>query len=137
MSKDGRSKRIRELYAEIEELNPEILLDLNAMIRKYSQIQMLIGYMDADYLYEYGRYYAERKRVHAETIKNAIGTVAEKEAEAELATNKIRMKEEMAKSESRKWNNLFKSTENLIIALRRDERTALEEYRKTNDVYER
>ena len=66
MSKTGKEKRLDQLHAEIKELNPEILSDLNKMIRLYSQ-----------------------------------------------------------------------SYDNLIIALRRDERTALEEYKKANDLYER
>ena len=134
---DGRQIRLKQLYEEIEQLNPEILPDLNKMIRLYSQAQMLIGYMDADHLYKHGQAYAERKRLYAETILNSSGTVAEKEAKAELETNKIRLVEEKAKSESRKWQNLFKSTDNLIIALRRDERTAMEEYKKTNDLHGR
>jgi len=134
MSNEGRSKRLKEIYEEIETLNPEILPDLNKMIRLYSQAQMLIGYMDADALYQSGRLYAERKRLYAETIQSESGTVAEKESAAELAIYELRLQEEKAKAESRKWNNLFKSTDNLIIALRRDERTALEEYRKANDL---
>src|SRR5690625_779316 len=136
MSNEGRSKRLKEIYEEIETLNPEILPDLNKMIRLYSQAQMLIGYMDADALYQAGAVYAERKRLYAETIQNSSGTVAEKESLAEIATYDLRIKEAEAKAESRKWQNLFKSTDNLIIALRRDERTALEEYRKANDLYE-
>lgn len=132
----NRQVRLKQIYDEINQLNPEILPDLNKIIRLYSQAQMLIGYMDADCLYQYGQAYAERKRLYAETILNSSGTVAEKEAQAEIATHEIRLKEEKAKSESREWGNLFKSTDNLIIALRRDERTAAEELQKANDLYE-
>src|SRR5690625_1083079 len=107
------------------------------MIRLYSQAQMIIGYLDADALYEYGAAYAKRKLVQGDTLKNHKGTGVEKEGQAEIEIHELRIKEAEAKAESRKWNNLFKSTENLIIALRRDERTALEEYRKTNDLQER
>lgn len=137
MSNEGRNARLKAIYDEIEELNPGILADLNKIIRLYSQAQMIIGYMDADALYESGRLYAERKRLYAETIQGTSGTVAEKESAAELATYDLRIQEAKAKAESRKWQNLFKSTENLIIALRRDERTALEELKKVNDLYER
>ena len=136
MTKTGKEIRLDQLHAEIKQLNPEILSDLNKMIRLYSQAQLIIGYLDADALYHAGSIYAERKRVYAETIANASGTVAEKESAAELATYDLRIKEAEAKAESRKWQNLFKSYDNLIIALRRDERTALEEYKKANDLYE-
>lgn len=137
MSKQGKEKRLDEIHAEIKQLNPEILSDLNKMIRLYSQAQLIIGHLDAEALYEAGAAYAERKRVQAEVIKNTVGTVAEKESQAEIETYELRMREAEAKAISRKWQNLFKSYDNLIIALRRDERTALEELQKANDLYER
>lgn len=137
MSKDGKEKRLDEIHAEIRALNPEILSDLNKMIRLYSQAQLIIGHLDAEALYEAGAVYAERKRMQAEVYKASSGTVAEREAEVEIQTYDLRIKEAEAKAESRKWQNLFKSYDNLIIALRRDERTALEELKKANDLYER
>ncbi|RFA36205.1 hypothetical protein CAI16_05275 [Virgibacillus dokdonensis] len=137
MANDGRLVRLKQIYDEIETLNPEILSDLNKVIRLYSQAQMLIGYLDADALYRYGAIYAKRKRVHAEVIQASKGTVVEKESLAEIKTYELRLQEAEAKAESRKWQNLFKATENLIIAYRRDERTALEEYKKVNDIYGR
>lgn len=134
--KKGKEKRLEQLHNEIRQLNPEIPEQLNKMIKLYSQAQIIIGYLDADALYEAGRIYAERKKVYAETIENESGTVAEKQAKAELAVHELRLKEAEAKSESRKWQNLFDSYDNLIIALRRDERTAAEEYKKANDIYD-
>lgn len=135
--KDGKEKRLDQLHAEIKELNPEILSDLNKMIMKYSQAQIIIGHLDADALYSHGAIYAQRKQAQADIIKNTEGTVAEKESTAEVETYELRLAEANAKAESRKWQNLFRSYDNLIIALRRDERTALEEYKKANDLYER
>ena len=134
--KSGKEKRLEQLHNEIRQLNPEIPEQLNKMIKLYSQAQIIIGYLDADALYEAGRIYADRKKVYAETIENESGTVAEKQAKAELAVYDLRIKEAEAKSESRKWQNLFNSYDNLIIALRRDERTAAEEFRKANDIYD-
>lgn len=137
MVNEGRLVRLRQIYDEIETLNPEILSDLNKVIRLYSQAQMLIGYLDADALYQYGAIYAERKRLQGEVKQSYKGTGVEKEAQADIETYDLRMKEAQAKAESRKWQNLFKATENLIIAYRRDERTAIEEYKKVNDIYGR
>lgn len=137
MANEGRKNRLKQIYDEIDKLNPEHLADLNKMIRLYSQAQMIIGYLDADALYKYGAIYAERKRLQGEVKQNYKGTGVEKEAQADIDTYDLRMKEAQAKAESRKWQNLFKSTDNLIIALRRDERTAIEEYKKVNDLYER
>src|SRR5690606_1066522 len=134
--KSGKEKRLDQIHNEIKQLNPEIPEHLNRLIRLYSQAQIIIGYLDADALYDAGRIYAERKRVYAETIEKESGTVAEKQAKAELAVYELRLKEVEAKSESRKWQNLFNSYDNLIIALRRDERVAAEEYRKANDIYD-
>ena len=137
MSKKGKEKRLDELFRKIRELNPNNLHDLNSLIRLYSMAQMVIGHLDADALYNYGQAYSERKRTYAEVIESETGTVAEKESRAEIETYDLRLKEWEAKSESRKWQNMFNSIDNLIIALRRDERTAMEEYQKVNDLYER
>ena len=137
MSSQGKEKRLEEIHNKIRELNPEILSDLNRMIMLYSQAQIIIGHLDAEALYTAGAVYSDRKRKYAETIAKSSGTVAEKESDAELATYDLRIAEANAKAESRKWQNLFKSYDNLIIALRRDERTALEELKKANDLYER
>src|SRR5690625_96949 len=136
MSNKGRNKRLKAIYNEIESLDLEVLPDINKAIRLYSQAQMIIGYMDADALYESGRIYAERKKIECEVKENHQGTGVEKEARADQETYELRIQEAEAKAESRKWQNLFKSTDNLIIALRRDERTALEEYKKANDLYD-
>lgn len=136
MSNQGRQKRLNEIYKEIDTLNPEILSDLNKMIRLYSQAQMIIGFLDAEALYEYGAAYAKRKLVQGDIKANYKGTGVEKEGQSEIEIHDLRIAEAKAHAESRKWNNLFKSTDNLIIALRRDERTALEEYKKANDLYE-
>ena len=136
LSKEGKEKRLKQIFNEIKTLNPEILSDLNKMIRLYSQAQIIIGHLDADALYEHGKAYSERKRVYAETIEKTKGTGVEKEAAAEKAVYELRLKEWKTKAESRRWNNLFNSIDNLIIALRRDERSALEEYKKVNDLYE-
>lgn len=137
MSKTGKEKRLEQLFSEIKQLNPEVLSDLNKMIRLYSQAQMVIGHLDADALYKYGETYSKRKEMFASVIGYTDGTVAEKEATAEIEVSELRRKEWEAKAESRRWQNLFNSIDNLIIALRRDERTALAEYQKVNDIYER
>jgi len=137
MTKDGKEIRLDQLHDEIKKLNPEILSDLNRMIMLYSQAQIVIGHLDAEALYTHGAMYAQRKQMQAEIIKSTQGTVAEKESTAEIETYELRLAEAEAKSESRKWQNLFKSYDNLIIALRRDERTAIEEYKKANDLCER
>src|SRR5699024_12760970 len=122
---------------EFKPLDPSILTDLSGMITLYSQAQLVIGHLDADALYRYGEAYTKRKSAYAEDIENGHGTVAEKEAQAQLVSENFRLIEWEAKSESRKWSNLFNSIDNLIIALRRDERTAIAEYQKVNDIYER
>lgn len=137
MSENGKEKRLKEIHDEIKELNIELLPDLNRSILLHSQAQIIIGHLDADALYSHGAIYAQRKQAQADIIKNTEGTVAEKESQAEIDTYELRLAEANAKAESRKWQNLFRSYDNLIIALRRDERTALEEYKKANDLYER
>lgn|SRR5690625_171024 len=137
MSKTGKEKRLDEIYKEIRSLNPDHLADLNKMIRLYSQARIIIGHLDSEALYDYGIAYSLRKKTQAEIKLNTNGTGVEKESTAEVETHELRLKEAEAQAESRKWKNLFDSFGDLIIALRRDERTALEEYKNINDLIER
>lgn len=56
--KTGKEKRLDELHQEIKQLNPEILPELNKLILKYSQAQIIIGYLDAEALYTAGATYS-------------------------------------------------------------------------------
>lgn len=135
MTESGKEKRLNQIFAEIKELNLEILSDLSQGIILYSKAQLVIGHLDADALYEYGKAYSQRKEAYASVIAYTDGTVAEKEAAAEIAVKDLRLKEWDKKAESRRWGNLFNAIGNLIIALRRDERTAMTEYQNVNDIY--
>lgn len=132
--KSGKEIRLDQIHNEIKQLNPEIPAHLNQLIKLYSQAQIIIGHLDAESLYDAGALYAERKKKYAEVIQKTTGTVAEKEAKAELEVHELRIAEAEAKAESRKWQNLFNSYENYIIALRRDERALYEEWQKANDI---
>src|SRR5699024_3030624 len=133
---DGKEKRLNQIFTEIKQLDPSILPDLNAMIRLYSQAQLVIGHLDADALYRYGEAYTKRKSAYAEAIENGHGTGAEKEAQAQLVSENFRLIEWETKAESRKSSNLFNPIDNLIIAVRRDERIAMAVHQKVNDIYE-
>lgn len=131
-----RKEKLNSIFSEIKQLSPELLSDLNKMIRLYSQAQVVIGHLDADALQEYGEIYSQRKEMYASTIIYTDGTGVEKEAKAEVYTAELRKKEWELKSESRRYQNLFKAMDNLIIALRRDEKTAMTEYQNVNNLYE-
>lgn len=125
---EGRSARLKQLYDEIENLSDEIPSELNRKIKLYSQALQLIGYFDADAMKDYLLTYAERKRLEGEVKATFKGTGVEKEGQTEMAIYDLRVKEAETKAESRKWTNLFKSTEQLIIALRREEQALMTEY---------
>lgn len=130
--KDGRTVRLKHLYDEIETLSDEIPSELNRKIKLYSQALVLIGYFDADALKDYMIAYAERKRTEGEVKANFKGTGVEKEGQTELAIYDLRIREAETKAKSREWTNVFKSTEQLIIALRREEAAMMAEYHKTD-----
>src|SRR5699024_9112692 len=101
---DGKEKRLNQIFTEIKQLDPSILPDLNAMIRLYSQAQLVIGHLDADALYRYGEAYTKRKSAYAEAIENGHGTVAEKEADIRIF-NKRKM--EFFRTSKRYFNRLL------------------------------
>lgn len=130
--KDGREVRLKQLYDQIDQLDESIPSELNQIIKLYSKALMLIGYFDADALREYNLAYAERKRAEGEVKANFKGTGVEKEGQTEIAIYELRKIEAQKKAKSREWTNVFKATEQLIIAYRRDEQALITELKNTD-----
>src|SRR5690554_5074081 len=66
--------RLSELYKQAESLNEEIPAELARKIRVYAEIMQIIGKYHAAAVNDYGRAYAERKRVWGESILKTEGT---------------------------------------------------------------
>lgn len=121
--------KLSELYKQAESLNEEIPAELARKIRIYAEIMQVIGKYHAAAVNDYGRAYAERKRVWGESILKTEGTGMVKEGQAEIDCYEYRLKEAQAEAEKERWKNAKDSTAEIINALKKQLETLQMEYK--------
>jgi len=99
-------------FADVTEIaNRMVSMDIGTLAELRALIIKLAGYMFfAGSLAGY--YSGQRRKVQYETILHAEGTTVDKEAEGKYAAADDRKKEEI-------FNNMFRSLENMIDALKK------------------
>lgn len=122
------NEKLDKIYREIEGLSDEIPAQLSRKITLYSQTLLIIGRYHAQAVRDHGLAYANRKRVWGETILNTEGTSKDKEAAAEVESFKARQKEAEAEMEVWRWKNAFQSHQEIIQALKIEQKTLMKEY---------
>lgn len=120
--------KLNEIYEAIEQLNDEIPAQLSKKITLYSQALMLIGRYHAAAVNAHGIAYANRKKVWGQAILDSKGTAKDKEAAAEVASYDARVREARAEMEVWEWRRAFESTQEIIQALKIEQRTLMVEY---------
>ena len=121
--------KLSDLYKEAESLNEEIPAELAKKIRVYAKIMQVIGKYHAAAVNDYGKAYADRKRVWGESIIGTSGTGKEKEGQAEVDCYEYRIKEAQAEADKERWKNAKDSTAEIINALKKQLETLQMEYR--------
>lgn len=124
--------KLKQLYAEINQLDEENPKDLSRMITLYSRSLQRIGNFHADAIKAHGLAYARRKSTWGKTMHDTPGTGIVKEGAAEIAIYIIRQEEAEAESEVWKWRNQFESTQEIINSLKIQLKTLMTEYQNSN-----
>ena len=115
----AEESRLAQLYKRADQFNEDIPADLAKKIVVYTRILQEIGMQIANHTYHYRNLEAERKRVYALAVKDAVGTGKDKEAAAEIQVIKHRQKEFKAERDLIKWQKAYDSTKELINALKK------------------
>jgi hypothetical protein len=122
------SDQLKQIYAEINNLNDEIPAQQAKKITLYAKALQFIGKYHAEAVMAHGLAYADRKRIHGDTIQQTEGTAVDKQAKAETESYEARIREADAEAEAEKWKRLFISTEHIINALKIEHKTLMNEY---------
>jgi hypothetical protein len=120
--------KFNELYEEIESLSDEIPSQLARKIYLYSLVLQWMGKYHAAAVLDYGKAYAERKRIQGEALINTKGTQRDKEGAAEVLSYEARLREAEAEAEMHKWKNAYNATTEIINALKIQQKTLMQEY---------
>lgn len=128
-----RSEQLNKMFAEIKQLDPNELSHLYELVSLHNEAMFIVGDLTSEALHERDTAYLERKRIHAETVNNGTGTVAMKEANAELAIYEHRKAERDANAMYHKYKHMYESLHHRLIDLRQKRNKLEEELKTIND----
>ncbi|WP_163579081.1 hypothetical protein [Gracilibacillus saliphilus] len=121
-----RMEQLERINSNIKQLDHEELAHLYELVKLHNEALFIIGDLVAEAHYVKDTAYLERKRIHAETVKNGTGTVAMKEANAELAIYEYRKEERDATTLYIKFKGRQEAFNHSLIDLRQ-KRSKLEQ----------
>jgi|SRR5690625_4184545 len=130
---DKRTKQLTNIFGKIKFLDNGELSHLYESVRLHNDCLFIVAELTSEAYKIREHAYLERKHVYAETVKGASGTVAEKEAEAELAIHELRKEEADAGSLYDRYNRMFKALDHRLIDLRQNRNVLEKEMTYIND----
>ena len=116
---------LAKLYAESNQRDDTIMLDLQEKMTFYGQIYEIMGDLEAFAVGQREMNYAYRKEINAKTFISKVEnkgkklTAKEREAVAELATKPYRVAEARYAEEAAKWRNRRDAVQEQINIMKR------------------
>ena len=133
---DKITKRIDQLtniFTQIKQLDENELSHLYELVSLHNEALFIVGDLASEALYVKDTAYAERKRIYAEIILGQTGTVAVKEATAELAIKEYRQNEAEANAMYQKYKLMYESLDHRLIDYRQKRNKLEHELQTIND----
>src|SRR5690625_2590798 len=115
---EKRIDQLAEAFQKIKQLDENELSHLYELVRLHNEALYIVGDLASEALYVKDTAYAERKRIYAEIILGQTGTVAVKEATAELAIKEYRQNEAEANAMYQKYKLMYESLDHRLIDYR-------------------
>src|SRR5699024_4851990 len=109
------------------------LTHLYELVSLHNEALFIVGDLSSQALHVRDTSYLERKRIYAETILNESGTVAVKEAKAELSIHDLRTNEADANAMYSKYKHMYESLNHRLIDLRQKRNKLEKELETVND----
>src|SRR5690625_3725572 len=133
---DKITKRVDQLtsiFSKIKQLDDNELSHLYELVSLHNEALFIVGDLASEALYVKDTAYAERKRIYAEIILDQNGTVAVKEATAELAIKEYRQNEAEANAMYQKYKLMYESLDHRLIDYRQKRNKLEHELQTIND----
>ncbi|MFA1821200.1 hypothetical protein ACDX78_13670 [Virgibacillus oceani] len=128
-----RVDQLTEIFNKIKQLDTNELSHLYELVSLHNESLFIVGDLVSEALYVKDTAYLERKRIHSETILKESGTVAAREAKAELIVSSYREQEREANSMYNKYKLMYESLNHRLIDLRQKRNKLEDELSYTND----
>ncbi|MGY0692946.1 hypothetical protein ACW2QC_09185 [Virgibacillus sp. FSP13] len=133
---DNIKKRMEQLASinnKIKQLDQNELSHLYELVSLHNEALFIVGDLVSEALYVKDDAYLQRKHIHAETVNNGTGTVASREAKAELSVYELRKAERDANSMHSKYKHRYDAINHRLIDLRQKRNKLEDELKTIND----
>lgn len=128
-----RVEQLTKIFNDIKQLDSNELSHLYELVSLHNEALFIVGDLVSEALYVKDDAYLQRKHIHAETVNNGTGTVAAREAEAELSIYELRQNERDANALYNKYKLMYESLNHRLIDFRQKRNKLEEELKTIND----
>lgn len=128
-----RATQLVNLFTEIKQLDTNELAHLYELVSLHNEALFIVGDLTSEAVQVRDEAYAERKQIYAEIILGAEGTVAVKEAQAEIAVKRLRQSEAEANAMYQKYRLMYQSLDHRLIDYRQKRNKLEHEMQTIND----
>lgn len=130
---EQRTTQLTENFSKIKQLDSNELSHLYELVSLHNECLFIVGDLESLALHVRDTAYSERKRIYAEMVLSESGTVAVKEAKAELAITNYRKEETDANSLYHKYKRMYESLNHRLIDFRQKRNKLEDELTTIND----
>lgn len=130
---EHRIEQLTSNFSQIKQLDHDNLSHLYELVSLHNESMFIVGDLVSEALQVRDTAYLERKREYAEIVLMESGTVAEKQARAELAIVGHRKDEASANSMYHKYKHMYESLNHKLIDLRQKRNKLEDELTLIND----
>lgn len=130
---EKRVTQLTKIFTEIKQLDQNELAHLYDLVSLHNESLFIVGDLTSQALHVRDTAYANRKLLYAEIILGETGTVAVKEATAEVAIKQYRADEAESNSMYHKYKMMYDSLNHRLIDFRQKRNKLEEELRTIND----
>ncbi|WP_079708591.1 hypothetical protein [Paraliobacillus ryukyuensis] len=130
---EKRAEQLTKIFSDIKQLDNNELSHLYELVSLHNEALFIVGDLSSEALNVRDTAYLDRKRIFAECILNETGTVAVKEAKAELTITKLREQEKDANAMHNKYKHMYESLHHRLIDLRQKRNKLEDELKTIND----
>ena len=128
-----RSEQLTDIFHKIKQLDNNELADLYELVSLHNEALFIAGELTSEAVQVRDMAYAERKRIFAEIILGETGTVAVKEATAELAVKEYRQQEAVYNAMYQKYKMHYDALDHRLIDYRQKRNKLEHELQTIND----
>lgn len=128
-----RTDQLTSIFHKIKQLDHDELSHLYESVSLHNEALFIVGDLTSESLQVRDEAYAERKKIHSEIILSNAGTVADKQATAELAISEYRQIEAEANAMYSKYKLMYDSLNHRLIDYRQKRNKLEDELKTIND----